>query len=53
MLKSISEEDILQALTKVLTEPFYKENAVKISESFRKCGGAKEARAFLEEVAEK
>ena len=53
MLKSISEEDILQALTKVLTEPSYKENAVKISESFHRCGGAKEARAFLEEIAAK
>ena len=53
MLKSISEEDIRQALTKVLTEPSYKENAVKISESFRRGGGAKEARAFLEEIAEK
>ena len=51
MLKSISEEDILQALTRVLTEPSYKENAVRISESFHSCGGAKEARAFLEEIA--
>ena len=53
MLTSISEEDILQALTKVLTEPSYKENAVKISESFRGCGGEKEAGAFLEEIAAK
>jgi MGT family glycosyltransferase len=53
MLRSISEEDILQALTRVLTVPSYKENAVKISESFRRCGGAKEARAFLEEIAAK
>lgn len=53
MLKSISEEDILQALTRVLTVPSYKDNAVKISESFRRCGGAKEARAFLEEAAAK
>ena len=53
MLKSISEEDIRKALTKVLTEPSYKENAVKISESFHRCGGAKEARAFLEEIAAK
>jgi len=49
-IRSISEEDILQALTKVLTEPSYKENAVKISDSFWACGSAKEARAFLEEV---
>jgi MGT family glycosyltransferase len=53
MLRSISEEDILQALTTVLTEPSYKENAVRISESFHSCGGAKEARAFLEEIAGK
>ena len=48
MLKSISEEDILQALNTVLTVPSYKEN-----DSFRACGGAKEARAFLEEIAGK
>ena len=51
ILKSISENDILTSLQKVLHEPSYKANAVKISESFRACGGAKEARAFLEEVA--
>ena len=53
MLKSISEEDILQALNTVLTVPSYKENAVLVSDSFRACGGAKEARAFLEEIAGK
>jgi MGT family glycosyltransferase len=51
MLKSISEEEILQALTRVLTESTYKENAIRISDSFRACGGAKEAREFLEEIA--
>lgn len=50
-LKSISEEDILQALKRVLYEPRYKESAVRISDSFRACGGAAEARAFLEEIA--
>ena len=50
-LKSISEEDILRALKSVLSEPGYKESAVRISESFRACGGAPEARAFLEEIA--
>ena len=50
-LKSISEEDILDAVEKVLSDPSYKENAVRISDSFRSCGGAAEARAFLEEVA--
>ncbi|MCR5161204.1 MAG: glucosyltransferase [Lachnospiraceae bacterium] len=47
-LKSVSEEDILGALKQVLADPNYKKNAVKISESFRACGGAEEARAFLE-----
>jgi MGT family glycosyltransferase len=51
MLKSISEEDVLHALTQVLTEPSYKENAIKISDSFHACGGTKEALAFLEEIA--
>ena len=50
-LKSISEEDVMQALQQVLYEPGYKENATKISESFRSCGGAEEAGAFLESVA--
>ena len=50
-LRSISEADILDAVTKVLTEPSYKENAVRISESFRACGGAEEALAFLEGVS--
>lgn len=51
-LKSISEEDILQALKSVLEETKYKNNAVRISESFRSCGGASEARAFLEGIVE-
>ena len=51
MLKSISEEDVLQALTRVLTEPSFKENAGLVSDSFHVCGGAKEARAFLEKIA--
>ena len=50
-LKSISEEDVLAALTQILTEPSFKENAVKISDSFHSCGGAAEAKAFLEEIA--
>ena len=49
-LGSISEEDIMQALKSVLFEPEYKENAVRISESFHSCGGAREAREFLEEL---
>ena len=52
-LKSITEADILQAVKKVLEDPSYKSSAVKISESFRDCGGVSEARAFLEETGEK
>ena len=52
-LKSISEEDILDALNQVLTVPSFKENAARISESFHACGGAAEARQFLEELAAK
>ena len=50
-LKSISEEDILQALKSVLYEPDYKNNAIRISDSFHACGGVVEARKFLEEIA--
>ena len=50
-LASISEEDVLNALKQVLYEPEYKENASLISESFRSCGGAEEARSFLESIA--
>ena len=50
-LQSISEEDVLSALNKVLFESQYKEEAACVSDSFKACGGAAEARAFLEEVA--
>ncbi len=50
-LKSISEEDILSAVKLVLDDPVYKENAGKISDSFRASGGVTEARAFLESLA--
>ena len=49
-LKSISEEDVLQALKSVLFEPEYQNNAIQISESFHACGGAVEAREFLEGI---
>ena len=52
-MNSISEEDILQALQKVLFETEYRENAVRISDSFKACGGAEEARLFLEDIARK
>ena len=51
-LESISGEDILNVLKKVIDEPQYKEGAERISESFKSCGGTAEARAFLEQVAQ-
>lgn len=51
-LNSIGEDDIMHALKSVLFEPGYKENAVRISDSFRACGGAAEARTFLESLTE-
>ena len=50
MLKSISEDDVMQALRTVLFEPRYRESASRISDSFRSCGGVTEARAFLESI---
>ena len=50
MLESISEEDIMHALTEILTDRTYKDNAIRISDSFHACGGVDEARAFLEEI---
>ena len=40
----------MNTLKTVLDDPSYRESAATISDSFRKCGGAAEARAFLEEV---
>lgn len=51
MLESTAEADVMRALRAVLFEPQYKESAVKISDSFRACGGVSEARAFLESIA--
>ena len=50
LLNSISEEDIMQAVRKILFDPAYKAGAIKVSESFRACGGPGEARVFLEEI---
>ena len=52
-LNSISEEDILGTLTKVLEDPRYREGAERVSESFRSCGGAEEAKEFLEQISKK
>lgn len=49
-LKSISGMDILDALTTVINEPQYKAAAEQISGSFKNCGGADEAKDFLEQI---
>ena len=50
-LKTISEEDVLDALTKVMNEPQYKAGASQVSDSFKACGGSTEAKDFLEHIA--
>ncbi len=50
-LRSIAQEDIMQALKLVMFEPDYRKSAVIISESFHSCGGVSEAREFLEDIA--
>ena len=50
-LKSIEGKDIKEALETIMNEPSYKNNAVRISESFRSSGGVKEAAAFLESLS--
>ena len=50
-LKSISGEDVLDALGKVISDPQFKTEAERVSESFKACGGTEEAKAFLEQIA--
>ena len=52
-LKSISEEDVLDALSKVINEPQYKAGAERVSESFKRSGGMAEAKDFLEQIADR
>ena len=52
-LKSIAEEDILDALTKVIEDSRYREAAERVSDSFKSCGGAEEAKEFLEQISKK
>lgn len=49
-LISIAEDDILQTVKRILSEPSHKDSACRVSESFRACCGAVEARTFLEEL---
>ena len=50
-LKSISGEDVLDALSKVICDPQFTTEAERVSESFKACGGTEEAKAFLEQIA--
>ena len=49
-LRSTAPADIAAALHTALDDPSYRSNAAKVSDSFRACGGAVEARAFLESL---
>lgn len=49
-LPSISEDDILKAVTRAIEEKNFKQGAEKISESFKNSGGIKEAVAFIEDL---
>lgn len=48
MLRSYGKDDILKTIETVLNDTKYKNAAKKISESFKSCGGAGEARRFFE-----
>jgi len=49
-LPSISEDDIVKAVTRVIEEKNFKRGAEKVSESFKSSGGIKEAVSFIESV---
>ncbi len=49
-LKRITSDAVQEALQKLLQDNSYRKNAAKIAESFRSCGGAAEAREFLESL---
>ena len=49
-LPSISEDDIVKAVTRVIEEKNFKRGAKKVSESFKSSGGIKEAVSFIESV---
>ena len=50
-LRSIVPSEILTQTNELIHNPYYKNNARRISESFKSSGGAAEARAFLEDLA--
>ena len=49
-LSSTGEAAVLEAVNRVLSEKSFKQGAERVSESFRKSGGVKEAAAFIESV---
>ena len=49
-LSSTGEDDILEAVARVISEKSYKQCAEKISESFKNSGGVREAAAFIESI---
>ena len=49
-LPGIGEDDILTAVTRVISEKNFKQSALKISESFKDSGGIQEAVAFIGRV---
>lgn len=51
-LKKASENAIRRAVTEVLSDGRYKENAMKMREDFRQCKGASGAADFMEHVIE-
>lgn len=50
-LKENNSKSIREVVKEVLSNPFYKQNAVKIAESFYRCGGVKAAADFIEKTA--
>lgn len=52
-LRAAGREDILAAVEKIFTNKQYQLAAKKISAEFKQCGGAKEAREFLEKLSRK
>lgn len=50
MLTSADEKILMDTIETVLSDPEYKRNAKKISDGFKKCGGAKAAKEYLEKL---
>ena len=50
MLTSADEKILMDTIETVLSDPEYKRNAKKISDGFKKCGGAKAAKEYLEKI---